>query len=84
MFDRQLDNLRLTIEWAQRDQHLTMFHTAKTQLHQLEACLAHLPKFEQRLLYRLIDEILPMEWPLWMEACRYNDVSVQKQTRVLH
>lgn len=84
MYDSQLNNLRTTIEWAQRDQDLQIFRMAGVQLNQLESYLAHLSELEQRRAQNAINKMLPMEWPLWMEACRYDDVFVQSQPVTIH
>ena len=84
MYDRQLDNLRISIEWAQRDQNLEIFRMASVQLETLESFIKSLSEFDQHKAFQAIERLLPMEWPLWMEACRYNDVSVQTMSGTIH
>ena len=84
MFKQQLANLRTSIEWAQRDQSLDIFRMAGVQLEKLESYVYCLSEHEQRQALQAIDSLLPMEWPLWMEACRYNDIYVLEGSATLH
>ena len=84
MFDRQLENLRRSIAWAQQDQNLEIFRMAGVQLQALERYVVGLSEQEQHQAYTAIDAMLPIEWPMWMEACRYDDVAVQSATATLH
>ncbi|MGK0440647.1 MAG: hypothetical protein ACJA0N_000442, partial [Pseudohongiellaceae bacterium] len=43
-----------------------------------------LSELEQHRAYWEIDNLLPMEWPLWMEACRYGDALVMPASQTLH
>ncbi|WP_019528728.1 hypothetical protein [Dasania marina] len=84
MFNQQLANLRTSIEWAQRDQSLDIFRMAGAQLEKLECYVCCLSSQQQQQAYQAIESMLPMEWPLWMEACRYDDVLVQAPSATLH
>lgn len=84
MFDHQLENLRRSIAWAEQDQDLEIFRMASVQLQALERCVIGLSEQEQNQAYNAIDAMLPIEWPMWMEACRYDDVAVQAPSASVH
>ena len=84
MFEQQLENLRRSIQWAEQDQNLDIFRMAGVQLQALERYVLGLSEQEQPRAYQAIDNMLPCDWPLWMEACRYGDGRVQPLSQILH
>jgi hypothetical protein len=46
---------------------------ARRSMQQLQAVIAQLDSDAQRRANQTVDALLPMEWPLWMEACRFED-----------
>lgn len=73
MFDQHLENLQSTIQWAQQAEDLDILQLARSRMDQLMALISKLADEDQKKAYAHIDNLLPMEWPLWMEACRYED-----------
>ena len=84
MFDQQLENLRRSILWAEQDQNIEIFRMAGVQLEALERYVLVLSEQDQARAYEAIDQMLPFDWPLWMEACRYGDGCVQPLSLTLH
>ncbi|MFT5578080.1 MAG: hypothetical protein ACI9WS_000832 [Paraglaciecola psychrophila] len=73
MLDRFIDQLQDSIDRAQLQEDINILHLARHRMAQLQVALLSLPPGQQVRLQRDIDRSLPMEWPLWMEACRCDD-----------
>lgn len=73
MFDQHIKNLQSSIQWAQQAEDLDILQLARSRMDQLVALISKLADEDRAKAYAHIDELLPMEWPLWMEACRYED-----------
>ena len=73
MLNNYIDNLQNSIQWAQYQDDIDILCLARDQMDQLAAYITTLPEAEQQQINQQIDHVLPMEWPLWMEACRYQD-----------
>ena len=86
MLNIHLENLQNSILWAQFQDDLEVLYHARDNLHQLLSIVSELPVAEQLKAQETIEQVLPMEWPLWMEACRYEDGSryTANANRVLH
>jgi hypothetical protein len=54
-------------------------------MNQLLDFITTLPEALQTQAHQTIDNVLPMEWPMWMEACRYEDLeSCEVTSEVFH
>ena len=84
MLNHHFRDLQNSIHSAQREPDLTLFELARQRLGQIEAMVAMLPRAEARAVYRRLDALLPADWPLWMEACRYGDAGAGVGPRILH
>jgi hypothetical protein len=85
MLSNYIENLQSSIQWAQYQDDIDILCLAKEQMDQLVTFVTTLPAAAQQVAYRDIDRVLPMEWPLWMEACRYEDSQpVNAQAVVFH
>ncbi len=84
MLCHYLDNLKNTIQWACMQDDIDILSLARDRHNQLLDYVQTLPTSEQQLAHQHIDGLLPMEWPLWMEACRYDDGADAKAAVVLH
>ncbi len=87
MLEQYLDNLKTTIQWAHYRDDLDVLSLARTRMDQLQAFVQTLPPADQARVQQRIERVLPMEWPLWMEACRYGDGDAgvpPAEGRVLH
>jgi hypothetical protein len=73
MLSNYLENLQNSIVWAQTEDDINVLCAARDQLDQLLSFVSTLPQPDQIHAHLHIDKVLPMEWPLWMEACRYED-----------
>ena len=73
MINQYIENLESSIQWAQLEDDLNVLCMARDQMDQLMSAMSGLSLVEQEKAQQHIDTILPMEWPLWMEACRYQD-----------
>jgi hypothetical protein len=73
MLDTYINQLQSTIQWAQFQDDIDTLCLARDRMDQLLDFSHSLPVVEQQRLQQRLDEVLPMEWPLWMEACRYQD-----------
>lgn len=73
MLNHYIDNLENTIQWAQCQEDLDILMLARKRMDQLLEFTRTLPLSDQIRVHQRLDEVLPMEWPLWMEACRYED-----------
>lgn len=86
MLSSYIGNLQSSILWAQQQDDIDILCMARDNMDQLLAFAQTLPASVQQQLHSDIDQILPMEWPLWMEACRYDDAGSgdQVQANQLH
>lgn len=73
MLNHYIENLESTIQWAQFQDDIDVLCLARDHMNQLLDFVDTLPVPEQVKAQMSIDRVLPMEWPLWMEACRYED-----------
>ena len=73
MLTQYIESLESSIQWAQLEDDINVLVQARNQMDQLMSVVSELPIVEQQQAQQQIDQILPMEWPLWMEACRYQD-----------
>lgn len=73
MLSTYLDKLQHSIHWAHIEDDIDVLSLARESFDQLLHFVGTLPLPEQLRAHRCIDQVLPMEWPLWMEACRYED-----------
>ena len=77
-----MHNLESTIQWARYQDDIDVLCLARKRMDQLLSFVKTLPEAEQSEVYHRIDRVLPMEWPLWMEACRYRDGGVSVEDGV--
>lgn len=85
MLGNYIDNLQSSIQWALCQDDIDVLCLARDHMDQLLNFVTSLPEAEQQQAYCHIDSVLPMEWPLWMEACRYQDgAATPDQPIVLH
>jgi hypothetical protein len=85
MLESHINNLQASIQWAQYQDDIDVLNMARTTMDELVHFITTLPESQQQDAYLHIDNVLPMEWPIWMEACRYNDSEpVAAQPVVLH
>ena len=73
MLNRYMTELQSSIQWAQLEDSIEVLNQAKSSMNRLLEFVDTLPATEQQMAQQKIDDVLPMEWPLWMEACRYGD-----------
>jgi hypothetical protein len=73
MLSNYIDNLQSSILWAQQQDDIDVLCLARDNMNQLMDFVTSLSKDDQLQAHQHIDQVLPMEWPLWMEACRYED-----------
>ena len=73
MLSTYINNLENTIQWAQYQDDIDILCLARDHMDQLLAFVGTLPLQDQQQAHIHLVELLPMEWPLWMEACRYED-----------
>ena len=73
MLASYMENLQGCIQWASLREDMDILCLARERMQELEQFVSQLPAQEQQSAYLLIDDILPMEWPLWMETCRYEE-----------
>jgi len=83
MLATYMENLQGCIQWAQFQEDSDVLCLARQRMQELERFVSQLPAPEQQTAYQQIDLILPMEWPLWMENCRYQDEH-QASQQLLH
>lgn len=74
MLTGYIDNLEASIKWAQCQDDIDVLCMARDRMTQLMEFVSTQPEEVKLHAYQHIDQVLPMEWPLWMEACRYQDV----------
>ena len=85
MLSHYIENLESTIQWAQYQDDYDVLCLARDRMDQLLDFVQTLPQREQLKAHMTIDRVLPMEWPLWMEACRYQDAeAVASQSVTFH
>jgi len=84
MLDRFINQLQDSIQRAQLRDDITVLHLARHRMEQVQTALLSLPLGQQVRAQRDIDRALPMEWPLWMEACRYDDGDIAAASQQLH
>lgn len=73
MLSQYIDNLENTIQWARYEEDIDVLRLARDHMDRLLDYTRTLPVAEQMHVHQQLDQVLPMEWPLWMEACRYED-----------
>ncbi len=73
MLHNYIANLQNSIIWAQHQDDIDVLCLARDNMNQLLDFVTTLPKTAQYQVHQQIDDVLPMEWPMWMEACRYED-----------
>ncbi len=73
MLNNYIDNLQSSIIWAQQQDDIDVLCLARDNMNQLMDFVTTLPAADQMQAHQHIEDVLPMEWPLWMEACRYED-----------
>ncbi len=73
MLDTHLKNLEHSIIWAQQQDDIEVLCLARDNMDRLLHFTNELPVPTQLQVQQKIDQLLPMEWPLWMEACRYEN-----------
>lgn len=73
MLDNYIDDLQDSIDWAHERDDIEILHLARYRMDQLLSAINTLPVIKRASFQAEVDKVLPMEWPLWMEACRYND-----------
>ena len=80
MLDQSIKDLQKSIQWAKQEEDIDILHLARERMTQLEALINKLSNDQQQQqAYADVDDMLPMEWPLWMEACRYGDDKDDKE-----
>ncbi|ARN73910.1 hypothetical protein [Oceanicoccus sagamiensis] len=85
MLNNYIDNLQSSIRWAQQQDDIDVLCLARDNMNQLMDFVTTLPAADQMQAHQDIDKVLPMEWPLWMEACRYEDsADSASETVTLH
>lgn len=80
MLNQYIESLESTIQWAQYQDDLDILCLARDRMDQLLDFVQTLPEPDQIKAQMTIDRVLPMEWPLWMEACRYEEAAVSVAT----
>lgn len=76
MLHNYIANLQNSIIWAQHQDDIDVLCLAKDNMDQLLDFVTTLPETAQYQIHQQIDDVLPMEWPMWMEACRYEDFEI--------
>jgi hypothetical protein len=84
MLNHFIGKLQQTIQWAQQQDDIEVLCLARESMNQLLDFADGLPATEQVQIHQHLDRLLPMEWPLWMEACRYQDGTVSSASPTLH
>lgn len=84
MLNQYIENLESTIQWAQYQDDLDILCLARERMDQLLDFVQTLPVSDQIRAQMTIDRVLPMEWPLWMEACRYEEAATNPAVATLH
>lgn len=84
MLNNYMNNLQQSIRWAQQQDDIEVLCLARDNMNQLMDFANNLSINEQVQLHQHIDQLLPMEWPLWMEACRYQDGRASSSAPTLH
>jgi hypothetical protein len=83
MLSSYIENLQGCIQWASYQEDMDVLWLARERMQELEQYIGQLPESERQGAYLLIDELLPMEWPLWMETCRIEDEQQQQAGQAL-
>lgn len=84
MLSRYLEDLQHSIQWAQFEDDLDVLNLARHKMEEAMSFIAGLNSCQQQQsAYRQLDSLLPMEWPIWMEACRYGD-QVNNKEGLIH
>lgn len=73
MLSSYIENLQGCIQWARLQEDSDVLCLARERMQELEQYICQLPEADRQSAYLLIDDMLPMEWPLWMESCRNED-----------
>ncbi len=83
MLENYFNDLQDCIACAHHQDDLEILFLAKERMNKLLLVVNTLPVKDQVIAQQHIDMVLPMEWPLWMEACRYNDLEKTEARRYL-
>lgn len=81
MLENYFNNLQECINFARNQDDLDVLFLARERMNQLLSAVSVLPLEKRRKVQRDIDDVLPMEWPLWMEACRYHDLEKSEDSK---
>lgn len=81
MLSSYIDNLQSSIRWAHCQNDIDVLCLAREHMNQLMSFVTTLPEVDQQQAHQHIEQVLPMEWPLWMEACRYEDRDITTAQR---
>lgn len=85
MLNQYIEDLQNSIQWAHFDNNFDVLCLAKQKMDKLMKFVSTLSGDAQQRAHQQIDQVLPMEWPLWMEACRYqDDAGIWQQNVVFH
>ena len=84
MLGHYIDNLENRILWAQQQDDIDILCAVRDNMNHLMDFVSTLPQVAQLMAHQHIEQVLPMEWPLWMEACRYQDEGDSAIPSVLH
>ena len=82
MLDRFIDQLQDSIHRAQVRDDIALLHIVRHRMEQVQVALLSLPPGQQVRVQLDLDRSLPMEWPLWMEACRFDDGDFAADTAI--
>jgi hypothetical protein len=84
MLNHYLVDLASSIQWAQCQDDMDVLRMAKARLNDAISYVAGMDCDQQKqAAFAQIDQLLPMEWPMWMEACRFGDAATADAT-LLH
>ena len=74
MLSQYVSALKNSIHWAHSQDDIDILRLAREHMDRAMHFVASIDcSQQQQAAYRAIDDLLPMEWPLWMEACRCGD-----------
>jgi hypothetical protein len=79
MLKDYFSNLQECINFARSQDDLDILFLARERMNQLLSAVSALPLEKRAKAQQDIDDVLPMEWPLWMEACRYHDFGKSRE-----
>ncbi|HUH36611.1 MAG TPA: hypothetical protein VL027_01575 [Spongiibacteraceae bacterium] len=85
MLSTHLQSLQQTIHSALVCQDPDLYRLAGARMERLLDYLGQLPAPLAGEVHAKIDQMLPFEWPLWMESCRFEGSSPSvRAAAVLH